>query len=69
MGRDQGRGKNNQIIKVSIHTPVWGVTGVAVGVKYVVDVSIHTPVWGVTEARRQGVLASYQFQSTRPCGA
>ena len=34
---------------VSIHTPVWGVTGVEPNyIIQTVQVSIHTPVWGVT---------------------
>ena len=37
--------------RVSIHTPVWGVTIVANRTNLIHNVSIHTPVWGVTEYR------------------
>ena len=35
-------------IKVSIHTPTWGVTLLSRVIRLVYQVSIHTPTWGVT---------------------
>ena len=38
------------LAKVSILTPVWGVTPVKAGIESHLTVSILTPVWGVTIA-------------------
>ena len=54
--------------KVSIHTPVWGVTDVEPQHSTLGEVSIHTPVWGVTDTLVHYMLGVL-FQSTRPCGA
>ena len=51
MGRDIFEGEDwEEIARVSIHTPVWGVTLISRGIGDYFYVSIHTPVWGVTVA-------------------
>ena len=54
--------------KVSIHTPVWGVTPKNGAWQRQLTVSIHTPVWGVTLSGFRECSRGL-FQSTRPCGA
>ena len=50
-------------LKVSIHTPTWGVTRTA-GLKPIAEiVSIHTPTWGVTIVNRATDTID-KFQST-----
>jgi len=51
MGGDVIYGEHSTQKKVSIHTPVWGVTRAAneTNIK-LARVSIHTPVWGVTDS-------------------
>ena len=48
VGRDRTKYITQTEYKVSIHTPVWGVTEVAGKPSHHCRVSIHTPVWGVT---------------------
>ena len=38
-------------VKVSIHTPAWGVTALEYIPRKTSGVSIHTPAWGVTGFR------------------
>ena len=54
-------------LRVSIHTPTWGVTVPASKSIDVYDVSIHTPTWGVTEGGCLVRIAGV-FQSTLPRG-
>ena len=50
MGRDSLKFNKIYILRVSIHTPVWGVTcGLVECLGRFGRVSIHTPVWGVTD--------------------
>ena len=51
MGGDSQGMTREEIIQVSIHTPVWGVTQVVHYNNRLYFVSIHTPVWGVTHCR------------------
>ena len=48
MGGDAHLGEQAVLNKVSIHTPVWGVTKHRLIAGRCQSVSIHTPVWGVT---------------------
>ena len=54
-------------IKVSIHAPMWGATGVIVDMAHEVSVSIHAPMWGATVPCHYD-CHEQQFQSTLPCG-
>ena len=60
---DVGRRCNKWSIKVSIHTPTWGVTHYPELQQEHQSVSIHTPTWGVTK-RRQFPNNEPRFQST-----
>ena len=52
-------------VKISIHTPVKGVTTQLLNISNRVVISIHTPVKGVTnKKRKKGII--WQFQSTLP---
>ena len=50
-------------LKVSIHTPTWGVTLHLLHTSVMSHVSIHTPTWGVTSTRGQ-YRGNWKFQST-----
>ncbi len=68
VGRDFDVLEQVGLERVSIHTPMWGVTDSLVKLSLRSSVSIHTPTWGVTDGvfwRSEGDL----FQSTRPRGA
>ena len=49
MGRDESSKEDRRLVRVSIHTPVWGVTLRFANALQEWAVSIHTPVWGVTK--------------------
>ena len=66
MGGDvAAQGEQIQTIKVSIHTPVWGVTEKPSMTQQHFKVSIHTPVWGVTQLLKDE-LKPYQVSIHTP---
>ena len=57
--------KNNcTLVRVSIHTPTWGVTSVGILSIALWTVSIHTPTWGVTDTLNRTNIYHRKFQST-----
>ena len=60
---DSNRSPPLCVLRVSIHTPTWGVTMRMPRGRAKMLVSIHTPTWGVTPAYRDSV-AVHLFQST-----
>ena len=61
-----GDGRERVQLRISIHTPVKGVTIRAAFPDLPDDISIHTPVKGVTSMMAGIVASDVQFQSTHP---
>ena len=68
MGRDVLIHGDPRHVRVSTHTPPWGVTISLVSLNERFRVSTHTPPWGVTVYVKEE-FGKLLFQPTRPRGA